>query len=60
MKVFLVLLLAAVCGLATCEVFYEEKFQDGELIEIFPTCATSVEYFPNRPFLCDPLSGMAI
>lgn len=30
MKVFLVLLVAAVIGLATCEVFYEEKFLDGE------------------------------
>lgn len=30
MKVFLVALLATICGLASCEVFYEEKFLDGE------------------------------
>ena len=30
MKIFLVVLLATIVGLASCEVFYEEKFEDGE------------------------------
>lgn len=49
MKVFLVLLVATVIGLASCEVFYEEKFLDGEFslyLSLFHVATSAVIYSP--------------